>query len=210
MPSCFKKGNVQGMKCCLCRYGIPHEPSPKTHLKEDDESDGSDTGDSEEGKSLLLAEVVRKRSLASRYMNGANFRMFSLTKSNTDFRILAGISIDYCVKYTSKPQCIDSEKVLRSALNAVSRSYRSRGLAEAREPELSPEDIGRGRIRSLMYNLGNFCQVAGTMVGYVLVTGNRPFISTHRIVNMNLRSNTPINPITPECIMLMRCASTTP
>ena len=183
MTSCFKKGKVPGMRCAVCRYNIPHDPSPDTHVKE---NDGTDDEVSDDGK-LLSAEVVRQRSLASLYMNATNFHIFSLTKSNSDLRVLAGISIDYCVKYTSKPQCIDADKVLKAALNAVSRAYKNRALAEAREPELTPHAIGQGRIKNLLYNTTNFMQIDGTMAGYCLATASRPFKCSHRIVNLNLR-----------------------
>jgi hypothetical protein len=116
------------MRCSLCRYNKPHDPSPDTHVEVDD---GTDDEVSYDGN-LLSGDVVRQRSLASLYMNATNFHIFSLTKSNSDLRVLAGISIDYCVKYTSKPQCIDADKVLKAALNAVSRAYKNRALAEAR------------------------------------------------------------------------------
>ena len=188
MPSCFKKGKVAGMKAAVCRYNMPRDPCDATHVHDDDTSDDDDAASNEGEKNLLSAEVERKRTLASLYMNAANLHIYSLTKSNNDLRILSGISVNYSVKYTSKPQCIDADKVLKAALKAVSRMYKNRAIAEAREPHLTAESIGASRVKSLLFNITNFMQIDGTMAGYCLATGNRPFISSHRIVNLNLRA----------------------
>ena len=167
MMSCFKKGVKKGLKVSLCRYSVPREPQTETTLKDED---------------LRL-----KRLLGSNYLNAFCFLLTALTKSNSDLRVLTGITEEYSVKYVAKNQSnIDADAALNAAFKAISRAYRNRAHREAEHPELTAEQIGKARVRSLLFNLNNYNQVHQTLANFCLLTRGDPFIFSHRRVNLSI------------------------
>jgi len=132
-------------------------------------------------------EVAHARSVGSQYMNPACAPIFSLTKSNGDLRFLNPSSLDYSVKYTAKPQgMVDSEKTLKITVDAVARSFKSRQRAEANDPDMEAKRLGEARVRSLLYHITNFTQIDVTMGAFCLLTKDRPYMTSHRKVNLSL------------------------
>ena len=84
--------------------------------------------------------------------------------------MLRGPSVDYCTKYTSKNQGeVDSDKALEALQRAISRTTQSRRRAEAANPDLTPEEIGRARVRSLLFNVMNFVEIHDTLASLCLL-----------------------------------------
>jgi len=120
-------------------------------------------------------------------MNPAFMTLFSLTKSNSDLRFLRLVSLDYSVKYSAKVQgIVDAEKALKIALDAVDRSFRSRQRAEANDPDMEAKRLGEARVRSLLFHITNFTQIDITMAAFCLLTKGRPYMTSHREVNLSL------------------------
>jgi hypothetical protein len=112
----------------------------------------------------------------------------SLAKSNHDLRFL-GTNVDYAVKYTGKPQGpVDSDRAITTVLDAIARTNRSRGRAEEQDPDMTPQQMGNARMRSLLFNTTNFHQIHNTLIAYCLLRKDRPFLVSHRRqVILNLR-----------------------
>ncbi len=158
------------MKCIFCRHDSPKDVQEVTDFVGDDQVD-----------------VSHARSVGSQYMNPVCKTIFSLTKSNSDLRFLTSFTHDYSVKYTGKPQgFVDAEKALKVALDAVARSFRSRGRAEALDPEMEAKRIGEARVRSLLFHVTNFTQIDITMAAFCIATKGRPYMTSHRSVNLSL------------------------
>jgi len=158
------------MKCIFCRHDSPKDVQEVTDFVGDEQVD-----------------VAHARSVGSQYMNPVCKTIFSLTKSNSDLRFLTSFTHDYSVKYTGKPQgFVDAEKALKVALDAVARSFRSRGRAEALDPEMEAKRIGEARVRSLLFHVTNFTQIDITMAAFCIATKGRPYMTSHRSVNLCL------------------------
>lgn len=154
------------MTCIFCRYDYPKSPQGLTEVSDDG--------------------VKQARSIGSEYLNGLTYVLTSLTKSNNDLRLL-GISIDYAVKYTSKSQgLVNSNEALNVISKAISRSCRGRKRAESRDPEMVPTKRGEARVRSLLYHITNFTKLFDTQINLLLLSKSRPFLTSHRIVNLSL------------------------
>ena len=167
MTSCFKKDKKRGIIVCLCRYCFPRELQNATTLENED---------------LRL-----KRLLGSNYLNAFCILLTALTKSNSDLRILTGINEEYSVKYVAKNQSdIDADAALNAAFKAIKRAYRNRAHRESERPDMTVDQIGKARVRSLLFNMNNFNQVHQTLANYCLLTRGDPFLFSHRTVDLSI------------------------
>ena len=170
MQSCFSKGKKRGMNCQLCRYDKPNEVQATTDFIDSTKS-----------------EIAPKRLLGCSYLNAYVAPFLILGKSNHDLRFLRENSIEYSVKYTSKPQgTINEEKATCAIREGITRAFRSTDFKIARDPEMTVSEIGETRTRSLVYNLTNWMRVDSTLIGFFLLTDDRPMISSHRVVRLSL------------------------
>lgn len=151
----------------ICRYHVPHDPQGATEVCEDC--------------------ITQARSIGSEYLNGYVAILASLVKWNHDLRFL-NTNVDYTVKYTTKHQGpVDSDRALTTVLNAISRSNRSRSRAEDQDPDLTPEQIGKARVRSLLFNVTNHHQIHNTLLIACMLRKDQPFFVSHRRVLISLR-----------------------
>jgi hypothetical protein len=152
----------------ICRYHVPHVPQDTTEVCQDC--------------------IKHARSIGSEYLNGFVSVLASLVKSNHDLRFL-GTNVDYSVKYTGKPQGpVDSDRAITTVLDAIARTNRSRGRAEEQDPDMTPEQMGKARMRSLLFNMTNYHQIHNTLIALCLLRKDRPYLVSHRHqVILNLR-----------------------
>ena len=152
----------------ICRYYNPHAPQDTTVVCKDC--------------------IKHARSIGSEYLNGFVSVLVSLVKSNHDLRFL-GTNVDYSVKYTGKPQGpVDSDLAITTVLDAIARTSRSRGRAEEQDPDMTSQQMGNARMRSLLFNTTNFHQVHNTLIAFCLLRKDRPYLVSHRRqVILNLR-----------------------
>ena len=124
--------------------------------------------------------------MGSEYINGYSPIFSSLFKSNHDLRFLRGTNADYSVKYTVKSQeQVGAEKALAATLNAVKRPYASCQRAECENPDMTLEEIGKGRARSPVYNMANRCKVDGTTAAFCISTKGVSFVFSHRRADLS-------------------------
>jgi hypothetical protein len=153
------------MTCIVCRYNHPYSALGASILDDDG--------------------ITYARTVGSEYLNPAPLQIISLTKSNSDLRFLRGPAVDYSTKYTSKPQgVIDNDKLLE----AIARAFVSRNRAERENPDFTPDQIGKARARSLMYNTTNYTQIDATLAAFFLARKGGAFIFTHKVAHLGLYS----------------------
>ena len=150
----------------ICRYNKPHRSQGATEVCEDC--------------------ITQARSIGSEYLNGYVAIFASLVKWNHDLRFL-NTNVDYSVKYTAKPQGpVDIDRALTTVLDAISRSDRSRSHAENEDPNLTPDQIGKARVRSLLFNVTNYHQIHNTLLIACMLRKGQPFFMSHRRVLFSL------------------------